>query len=321
MFVSVFHSHYFRWFPKTKAEWCQINHLWFDTRRFHAFSECLSQGHLRNWRMSKGSTNCPLSHPIQLPSPSFLGKMHHNAALLASNKCTAAENGQKGMNIIPSLHSRNLTLYVNKEVISNRKPEVLLKYRRCEWVAVAWSTGPSVHAFWRVFRWVRTHQAQRHQISSQISCVLILPLVGQILPLASDVDWFWNVLRLQWAPIAKYTIIPYQTEARAIARRYIWIITRRAPEMLSSTSCTWALMRSTLSLGQHWSYWLGAWHGKSKIKLGPKQQYTWTHLNSQGPGPGIAATDHNHFNWGHMPMAHIDWILNNPYPRIQIVGY
>lgn len=85
--------------------------------------------------MSKGSTNCPLSHPIQLPSPSFLGKMHHNAALLASNKCTAAENGQKGMNIIPSLHSRNLTLNVNKEVISNRKPEVLLKYRRCEWVA------------------------------------------------------------------------------------------------------------------------------------------------------------------------------------------
>jgi hypothetical protein len=34
----------------------------------------------------------------------------------------------------------------------------------------------------------------------------------------------------------------------AMARRYIWIITRRAPEMLSSTSCTCAPMRSTLSL-------------------------------------------------------------------------
>ena len=34
----------------------------------------------------------------------------------------------------------------------------------------------------------------------------------------------------------------------AMARRYIWIITRRAPEMLSSTSCTCATMRSTLSL-------------------------------------------------------------------------
>ena len=280
--------------------------------------------------MSKGSTNCPLSHPIQLPSPSFLGKMHHKAALLASNKCTAAENGQKGMNIIPSLHSRNLTIIRQQRSNQQSKTHALNILRSCWSIVdasgplcqpVAWSTGPSVHAFWRVFRWVRTHQAQRHQISSQISCVLILPLVGQILPLASDVDWFWNVLRLQWAPIAKYTIIPCQTEARAIARRYIWIITRRAPEMLSSTSCTWALMRSTLSLGQHWSYWLGAWHGKSKIKLGPKQQYTWTHLNSQGPGPGIAATDHNQFNWGHMPMAHIDWILNDPYPRIQIVGY
>lgn len=84
--------------------------------------------------MSKGSTNCPLSHPIQLPSPSFLGKMHHNAALLASNKCTAAENGQKGMNIIPSLHSRNLTI-IRQQRSNQQSKTHALKYRRCEWVA------------------------------------------------------------------------------------------------------------------------------------------------------------------------------------------